>query len=412
MNQICPIEHCTGCMACHSICVHGAIDISENGCGFKYPVIDKNKCVDCGLCYKICPENTPLKGVEPLSAYAVYSNSVLDRVSSTSGGASSVFAHKIIEEKGVVYGCAQNSYLDIKHIRITESDNLYKIKGSKYVQSNSVGIFREVRKDLNKGKQVLFIGTPCQIAGLQAFLIKKYDNLISIDLVCHGVPSAKILKDHIRSLLKDRQKDCKVFFRKKGNEERELKYGIFLSANIPHTVLQPPFFFSKNYPHDSYITGFMCGLFNRESCYQCKYANPNRIADITIGDFWGLGAQSPSHIDKGKGISLVLCNTKKGETFLLQCLDRLVYEKREVQEAISGNGQLCKPSLRNKNYNLFKELYPHIGYKKAVRRCLREFYVHYYIHKYLIQLPISKLRKIALLRKFYKKVKALYRVNP
>lgn len=405
MDQICPIEHCTGCMACYSICVHGAIVVGEDECGFTYPVIDHNKCVDCGLCYKICPQNSMLKGVEPLTAYAVYSNSVNDRESSTSGGASSVFAHKIIEEKGVVYGCAQNSYSDIRHIRITESDHLYKIKGSKYVQSDIAGVFPEVKKDLNEGKQVLFLGTPCQIAGLQAFLIKKYDNLISIDLVCHGVPSQKILKDHIQSLLKDQQKDCYVVFRKKGNDESDLKYGIFLSENILHSTIPKSFFFSKEYPYDSYIAGFMCGLFYRESCYHCKYANSNRIGDITIGDFWGLGVQIPSHIDKGKGISLVLCNTEKGEAFLQQCLDKLVYEKREVQEAILGNGQLCKPSSKDRNYNLFRELYPQVGYTRAVRRCLRDFYIHHY----MIQLPKAKLRNIAFIRKFYKIVKALYR---
>lgn len=392
-------------MACHSICAHGAIAISENECGFNYPVIDKNKCVDCGLCYKMCPQNSISKGIESLSAYAVYSNSANDRESSTSGGASSVFAHKIIEEGGVVYGCAQSSFSDIKHIRITKNDSLYKIKGSKYVQSDITGIFPDVKKDLNEGKQVLFLGTPCQIAGLQAFLIKKYDNLISVDLVCHGVPSQKILKDHIQSLLKDQQKVCHVVFRKKGSDERELKYGIFLREDILHSETRQHFFFQKEYPHDSYITGFMCGLFHRESCYHCRYASSDRIADITIGDFWGLGAQVPSHIDRSKGISLVLCNTKKGEAFLQQCLDKLVYEKREVREAILGNGQLNQPSLKDQNYDLFRKLYPQVGYTKAVRRCLRHFYMHYY----MVQLPKDKLRKIVFLRKLYKMVKALYR---
>lgn len=405
MDQICPIEHCTGCMACHSICVHGAIVISENECGFSYPVIDKNKCVNCGLCYKICPHNIILKGVEPFAAYAVYSDSVSDRMSSSSGGASSVFAHKIIEEKGIVYGCAQSSYLDIKHIRITESNNLYRIKGSKYVQSDIVGIFPNVKKDLDEGKKVLFLGTPCQTAGLQSFLIKKCDNLISVDLVCHGVAPQRILREHIRFLLKKQKKDCSVSFRKKDSDGNDLKYGIFLTENTLSSSSQESYFFSKEYPNDTYITGFMNGLFCRESCHHCKYANSKRIADITIGDFWGLGAQISSHIDKSKGISLVLCNTKKGETFLQQCLDKLVYEKREVQEAIAGNGRLSKPLLKNKNYNLFRELYPQIGYTKAVRRCLRDFYMHYY----MVQLPKSKLRNIAILRKFYKIIKALYR---
>ena len=376
-DRICPIEFCTGCMACYNACVHQAIVITEDSCGFSYPLIDAGKCINCGVCRTICPVIHPLKRQEPLTVYAAYSRDEQDRMTSTSGGASSVFSQVMLQKKGVVYGCVQESYKSIKHQPITNERELWKMKGSKYVQSEIGDVFRAVRSDLITGKLVLFTGTPCQIAGLRVFLRKDYSNLLTVDLVCHGVPSRKLLEDDIQDMLYREslplKESYRIFFRKKGIRESDLKFGCFIfDCDSENSVNEMA---SVEYPFDYYIAGFMTGLFYRQSCYTCAYANPLRCADITIGDFWGLGK---SRLDTARGISAVLINTEKGKDFFEACKDKFEYEERVVKEAVQGNGQLQKPSVKAKNYDLFRQLYPKMGFKRAAKRCLRPFYRNYY----------------------------------
>lgn len=405
MKNICPMEQCTGCMACCNSCAHQAIVVTEDVYGFRYPVIEENKCVDCGLCTSVCPVNFPVGKRESLTVYAAYSRNNDDRMSSTSGGASSVFAQVINGRGGVVYGCVQKAYYKVKHARIENKDELYKLKGSKYVQSDIGDIFRLVRKDLSEGKQVLFTGTPCQIAGLRSFLHKEYESLITVDLICHGVPSVKLLQDNVKEVLKRKkipQKAYQVFFRTKGEHESDLKFGTFLYANIGNAV--QPIVTAIKYPHDYYITGFMCGLFHRESCYSCSYANARRVSDITIGDYWGIGKSS---LDTGKGISAILLNTEKGVRFFECCKDKLVHEEREVNEAVRGNGQLQYPSVKNKNYRLFRELYPRRGFTGSARRCLYPFYMRYYG----IDLIKSELIRVPFVYRFCKVLKNIFKYS-
>lgn len=397
MGQICPSEYCTGCMACYNSCNHQAIVITEDNCGFRFPVIDSEKCVKCGVCTAICPVNYPLNVRRPGNVYAVYSKDNDDRMSSASGGASSVFAHYMMSHEGVVYGCTGESCLNIKHIRISEEDELNKIKGSKYVQSNIGSVFTDVKKDLLSGNQVLFVGTPCQVAGLRSFLRRDYSSLITVDLVCHGVPSEKMLYDDIQKIVEKRKLhnyDLKVSFRCK-KENEELKWGVFLT---PSTNTTSGIIIGAEYPYDYYIAGFMCGLFYRECCYSCRYANPQRVSDITIGDYWGIGE---TFLDIGKGVSAVLLNTEKGICFFEQCKDSFEYEERELEEVIRGNGQLQYPSPKHKKHQLFRNLYPRLGFTRAVRRCLFSFYVRYY----MIESVRNRLRRIPFIYRFYRSVK-------
>ncbi|WP_251623270.1 Coenzyme F420 hydrogenase/dehydrogenase, beta subunit C-terminal domain [Odoribacter lunatus] len=401
MNRICPVDLCTGCMACYNSCSHRAIRVEKDCCGFLYPEIDENSCVNCGLCFSICPVNHPLEKVLPEIVYAAYSKEESDRRSSTSGGASSIFAQRVIKEGGVVYGCVQESYADIRHRRIERKNELYKIKGSKYVQSEIGDVFKSVKKDLLEGKQTLFVGTPCQIAGLRAFLRKDYAELVTVDLVCHGVPSGELLQECVREILKKRnlpEKDYQVRFRVKGKMRKDLKYGIFLSDLIPDNGGGVGV--EEKYPHNYYITGFITGLFHRHCCYSCSYANPRRISDVTIGDYWGIGETA---LDVGKGISEVFLNTEKGRTFFERCKEEMVCEEREVMEAVRGNGQLQHPSVKNRNYELFRKLYPELGFRWAARRCLYSFYVHYY----LVNRMKTIVRSIPFVRQFYQVIKKL-----
>lgn len=197
MDNICPIEKCTGCQACYNTCKHGAIKMMPDGCGFIYPMIDNDECINCGLCKRSCPVNEKTLLLYPQSCYAATLKSDADLYASASGGAATAFMRTVISDGGVVYGCTGEDVYNVHHVRIDSLSDIDRLRGSKYVQSQIGDAYIKVKKDLKEEKPVLFIGTPCQIAGLQAFLRKDYTNLITVDLVCHGVPSQKMLNENI-----------------------------------------------------------------------------------------------------------------------------------------------------------------------------------------------------------------------
>lgn len=396
MVDICDKSLCTGCHACINICGKKAISMQPDSLGFLYPQIDTSLCVDCGLCVKVCPVNHPPKAVYPTQVYAVQSADMADLMSSTSGGAASVFSQYMISQGGVVYGCSGSDITHICHKRIENHADLHQLKGSKYVQSNIGYVFQQVRCDLKSGRKVLFIGTPCQIAGLRNFLRTDYDGLVTVDLVCHGVPSQQLLLDDVKKKCNLREKNV-VSFRKKGEKETDLKFGVYVKASDSWS-------YSKNYPKDSYIMGFMQGLFYRNSCYSCRWAAPKRCSDITIGDFWGLGELKNCKIEKGRGVSEVLLNSVKGISFIEECKFLLHYEQRKVQEAIVGNGQLQYPSKRHPLYYQFQQLYIKEGFTKSCRKCLRRDYKYYYTSK-LKQSLYKLLVRIPYARCVYRKIK-------
>lgn len=345
-------------------CIKDAIAIAETGaCGYTYPVIDQDKCVDCGLCAKICPANNPVALNAPLKAFAAISKDLDDLMSSNSGAASSVMVNHILANEGIAYGCVQENYCDIAHRRIDRQSDAYKIKGSKYVQSNIGFIYREVKRDLNNGRTVLFTGTPCQIAGLRNYLRKDYANLYLIDLVCHGVPPQKLLQDNVKKTLKENnitEDRAKVVFRKtiKGKST----YCLHLHNKENKEIPLPEKYTSLL--ENDYITGFLSEIILRENCFSCPYAQSKRNSDITIADFWGLPQCS---IPQDKGISLMLANTEKGLQ-LINAISHMVHiEERPISEAIKGNGRLQRPGIMPKNKQSFEELYakdPEKAYRK------------------------------------------------
>lgn len=396
MIDICEKALCTGCHACLNICGKKAISMKPDDLGFEYPSIDASLCVDCGLCVKICPVNNPPKAVSPSVVYAVQSANLEDLMSSTSGGAASVFSQIILRQNGVVYGCSGMDASQIQHIRIESISELYKLKGSKYVQSKIGSVFKQVKADLLLGKKVLFTGTPCQVAGLKNFLRVEYDNLITVDLVCHGVPSQQLLLDDLKL---GKREFCKkaISFRKKGMKGIDLKFGVFIYDSV-----RP--IYSTTYPYDYYIMGFMCGLFFRDSCYSCLWASSKRCSDITVGDFWGLGELKNIKIEKKRGVSVVLLNTLRGHAFFESCQYLLHFEERIVKEAIDGNEQLQYPFERHPLNNAFRHLYTEKGFAASCRKCLSRDYKQYYINSLKKQVR-ALFVKIPGARKIYRKIK-------
>lgn len=216
-NTICDKNKCTACGACLNICPKKCVYYKKDGVGHLYPVIDESKCIHCHACEKVCQVLHPLELEKPKTAYAGWHQDVEEYKSSTSGGAATAFAQKIISEGGVVYGCAWSKDLDVEHIRIDTLHDICRLKGSKYVQSKiSNNILAQVKRDLKSDLKVLFIGTPCQIAGLKSYLRKDYDNLFLADLICHGVPPVSLLKKHVKRIA-GTLKNVQVSFR----DERE-----------------------------------------------------------------------------------------------------------------------------------------------------------------------------------------------
>ena len=369
-------DNCTGCAVCMNICAHNAISIEETmPLGYVLPRIDTNACVDCGLCANICPVNHPLGLFEPLKAFSAISRNYDDLMTSSSGGASSVLAHLIVKRGGVVYGCVQRNYKDVAHRRIDSIEDLSKLKGSKYVQSNIGYIYCDVKKDLIDGREVLFTGTPCQIAGLKAFLRKDYDHLYLVDLVCHGVPSQKLLREDVEYLLKDypivdKNKVYVEFRRKKQHpqERFEPDFGNFISLNVSIRGGRRKKKKQK-FLNDNYITAFMAGTIFRENCYNCPYAQRKRIGDVTIADFWGLEGKS---VPSTEGVSLLMPSTEKGLKLVDACESYLYYEERPVEEAVNGNGQLQNPSSRPEEREIFVKYYPR-NPQKAYKLSLKKY---------------------------------------
>lgn len=385
MEAICPKEKCTGCTACMNVCARHAITMQPDACGFTYPIINQDACVDCGLCVKTCPVNSPLPLNPIKECYAVTVKDEKELLSCSSGGAATAFSQYVVKQGGVVYGCSGANPRHVRHIRVDDLVGIDLLKGSKYVQSDMGDTLRQIKADLHSYPVVLFIGTPCQVAGLKNFLRIDYANLITIDLVCHGVPSQKMLNDNINCYC-HKEEDVKVSFRRKNLNLKcpQIQYGWMIRKlrNNDETF--------KPYNKDYYMFGFLKSLIHRENCYLCPYAKKHRVGDLTISDFWGL--QPDAGFSIGKGVSAVLVNNERGDQFFESVKDMIVWKKREIIEVIRWNGQLSYPSKMPKNYLRFIQLYSNGSFKKAMIKAYTStfLYDYYSLYKNKIKLILNK----------------------
>ena len=390
LMKICRDECCTGCTACMNVCPKKCITMVEDEIGHFFPRIDNTICINCGACKKICPSINSSKINSPINTYAAISNDNKDYMTSSSGGVASVLARHIIKNKGVVYGCTGTNGYDICHIRIDNEDDLWKLKGSKYVESRLDNIFKLVKKDVDDGKIVLFIGTPCQIAGANSLFGSK-KNFYTVDLICHGVPPQRLLKEHLQEVTKVIPDEVKF---RDGS-----KFALSLVKN--HKTI-----FKNSNLLNLYYIGFNKTLFFRESCYNCIYATGERCGDITLGDFWGIKS---TNIKADNGLSVLMVNTDKGKNLFEDCKDKLIFEEHETAEAVSGNAHLRHPSFKHKNTDKFRKMYPKMGFKKATSKCLMINRIKYLILIYSDYLFLNNQLPYYILSYYYQKnLKTLY----
>ncbi len=306
--------------------------------GFMYPYFDKSTCIDCGLCEKSCPvinQNEPQK---PISVYAAINPDEDIREKSSSGGVFTVLAEKVIEEGGVVFGAKFNNCWEVVHGYVEVIEELEKLRGSKYVQSRIGSTYREVESFLKTGKKVLFSGTPCQVAGLYRYLHKYYDNLITVDFICHGVPSPGVWSKYLNEVvIAGKQAILDVGFRNKSKGWKRFSFALDMKKNSDTVSMLSPV--NKN----PYMSAFLHDLILRPSCYQCPVKGGKSCSDITIADFWGVQNVNPN-IDDDKGTSLVLVNTEKGKSAIP--FDNLHYEV-STGDALKYNSAYYKAANMN-----------------------------------------------------------------
>jgi coenzyme F420-reducing hydrogenase beta subunit len=323
--------------------------VNESGC--TVPVIDAERCISCGLCERVCPSNKKLQFKDVQKCYAAWSLNETDQTESSSGGVAAVFTRHILKSGGSVIGSAFDPSCMARQIEISDSGEADRLRGSKYVQSYSDRSYIEAKRKLDEGASVLYIGTPCLVAGCQSFLKKEYEKFLSVDIICHGTAPARYLEEHVLDICKSKAHN--ISFRGKNN------YYICVYDEHDQEI------YKRKNDEDLYFSSFLAGLVLRENCFQCKYARPERISDITIGDFWGIEKTTLKEPYEGR-ISVVLVNTQKGADFLKECEQELHMEERQYDEARKFNEQLNYPTEKHPDREQFLKLYPQIGFDQAV----------------------------------------------
>ncbi len=366
---------CCGCGACSQICPKSCITMLENDRGFLVPDVNLDLCVNCGMCIGICPEKGQPEAYSVKNAYACVAVDMDIVKASTSGGVFRVLADRILSVGGVIYGCSWNDRIEAKHIRIEKICELHKIQQSKYVQSDTNKTFSMAKSDLENGICVLYSGTACQIAGLRKFLGKEYDNLYTLEVACHGVPSPGLFRKYIQwTEEKNGERVISFQFRNKEKHKKGEHYKFCVNFDSGRRK-----FFSAI--EDPYYGSFLKGRTLRKTCYDCKYKGEQRVADFSLSDYWGIEKEHSSFPAKN-GVSAVMVNTEKGERLFNSIKDSLVCKETTFNQIVSHNKSIissakCEESkqlcnIYAENNVLFKNLKPAFSIKNRLKSILPE----------------------------------------
>ena len=363
MIKITDPSKCCGCTACAAICSHGAIEMHPDKLGFLYPVVDVAKCVDCGLCDKVCSfvpdtrEGRSVPKTAKVDVFAVMHKESEILAQSQSGGAFSAMAEQVLKRRGLVYGAAFDESHMVRHIRIDALESLPALRGSKYVQSDIMGIYGQILGDLRNGLEVLFTGTPCQVAGLKSYVPKTLqDGLLTMDFICHGVPSPAVWKDYL-DYMSRQGTIVKANFRDKSVAGWKEHKETFIYSNGVKKVA------------DSFRVLFYKNIMLRHSCSVCPYNVINHKSDVTIADFWGVDEIMPQ-MDGPEGTSMVICNTSKGQELIGRASDALniVPAVLDYDFMSRRNPNLVRPARIDKDRMKFEDEFSRGGFIRVARR--------------------------------------------
>lgn len=346
--EICKIDACVSCGACVSSCPTQSIELKINALGNLKYSIDEATCVSCGLCKTVCPNNRGDLFQSPMACYAASNPKTCHDGNVASGGVTRALYEKTLEKNGVIVGTA---YKDgaFSFIVTESADELSRFSNSKYVRCRVGNAYSQVRDYLDEGREVLFVGLPCQVAGLLGFLRKKYDNLTCVDLVCHGVPPEEYLKEY----LSKKENWTDIRFREHG------EYVLILEQNGKRIK-------EEKMGRNSYLLPYIKGIISSDCCYTCRFARPERVSDITLGDFWGYPKEKKKSFVNQR-ISCVLVHSPKGAE-VLSSLGGIQTEICSFDEIAKGNHQLLCPIEKNEQRKKFEKLYEKYGYKGAIFR--------------------------------------------
>ena len=339
-------KECCGCTACFHICPINCIVMKEDEEGFLYPNIDKAKCIHCNKCKEVCPNRNIENRNTRTQTFVGYYKDDEVRKQSSSGGIFSAIVEWILQQKGVVFGAAFDENFEVHHIAVETKEELIKLRGSKYVQSRLENTFLEAKEYLEKKRKVLFTGTACQIAGLKNYLSSEYENLYTVDVLCHGAPSPKIWRMYLDDKKEQYQASInKVEFRNKDDGWKN--YFI----NIEFSNMER---FYTHYYKDKFTRMFLDNLDLRPSCYSCVFKEIPRISDVTIGDSWGVENYMPD-MDDDKGTSVILVHSSNGEKIFREIRKKLIVSEVGLDVAVSPTADSRKSVTMHPNRNKYLE---------------------------------------------------------
>ena len=378
---ICPESKCTGCGACKAVCKFNAITFPASDTCSPVAVIDEKLCKNCGLCKKICPAVNEPEFNNSKTCYALWAKDKDDQVNSASAGAVTSFYRKVLSDGGVVFGTRFiNSKLVFDYAETVE--DAFKFRGSRYIQADVGDAYTKVKGFLENNRKVLFVGTPCQIGGLKNYLGKTYDNLIAIDLICHGVAPSEFFTAYAKEIIGDK---------KYSNVEFRGKNGIKLAMYDGNKII-----YSKLKAQDLYYSAYAKGLIHRENCYSCQYAGTQRCSDITAGDFWGLDLSTLKNKTLKTAVcSVCLINTERGEVFFKDASDFIEYEERSISELLPYNKQLTAPCLPHSERIKFLKSFKIKGFSESVKATEIGKIVKKENTKAFLSIPYKIVRKVA-----------------
>jgi len=356
-------DNCTGCHCCINICSNECINMNPNNEGFLYPVVNYSNCINCGKCVSVCPiinkndlTNNPI-------AYACFNKDKIIRLNSSSGGIFTILAEKVIDCGGVVIGAVFNKDFEVKHDIVETYENIRLLRGSKYVQSTVGYTYKKTKDFLLSGRKVLFSGTPCQIAGLKTYLSKPYPNLITVDIICHGVPSPYVWKTYIQFReSKAGSKIKSINFRSKNTGWKQFSV---LFSFVNNSV------YNKIFSEDIYMKAFLKNICLRPSCYNCNFRSLNRQSDITLADFWGIQNLLPD-MDDDNGTSLIFLNSQKGRQVFKSISNNIFYKEVEITDAVKYNiSAIISPEQNLNRKEFFKNL-SKLPFDKLVKKYCKD----------------------------------------